>query len=143
LASKPESPAPAGGALVLATLARVYLFEVLSGCAPTPQAPLLLRAYPWQEGLSIPRSRHSDSRYTDLFSHPAFVRSLAEHFTSKLNSFAALLKNEDREAVRAFSLWLNGYFAQVSGLPEAALPPDLHLEDIARITGLDLASLKG
>jgi len=28
----------------------------------------------------MPRSRHSDSRYTDLFSHPAFVSSLVEHF---------------------------------------------------------------
>ncbi len=28
----------------------------------------------------MPRSRYSDSRYTDLFSHPAFVRSLVEHF---------------------------------------------------------------
>jgi len=136
----------------------------------------------------MPRPRHSDSRYTDLFSHPAFVRSLVEHFALKLNGFAALLKNEDREAVRAFSQWLNDYFAQVSGLPESALPPDLHLEedpamleenlrifftqarvegrdevisttkrsiaeqlkasgmkleDIARITGLDVASLKG
>jgi len=26
----------------------------------------------------MPRSRNNDSRYTDLFSHPAFVRSLVE-----------------------------------------------------------------
>jgi len=106
----------------------------------------------------------------------------------KLEGFAAILKKEDREAVSAFSRWLNDYFAQVSGLPESALPPDLHLEedpamleenlriyfaqaraegrdegvsttkhiiaeqlkatgmkleDIARITGLDVATLKG
>ena len=91
----------------------------------------------------MPRSRHSDSRYTDLFSHSAFVRSQVEHFALKLDGFAAILKNEDLEAVRAFSMWLNDYFAQVSGLPEASLPPDLHLEDIARITGLDVVSLKG
>ena len=69
----------------------------------------------------MPRSRYSDSRYTDLFSHPAFVRSLVEHFALKLEGFAAILKKEDREAVSAFSRWLNDYFAQVSGLPEAAL----------------------
>jgi len=39
----------------------------------------------------------------------------------KLEGFAAILKKEDREAVSAFSRWLNDYFAQVSGLPEAAL----------------------
>jgi len=65
-----------------------------------------------------------------------------EELALKLDGFAAILKNEDREAVRAFSMSLNDYFAQVSGLPEAALPPpDLHLEDIVRITGLDVASL--
>jgi len=69
----------------------------------------------------MPRSRYSDSPYTDLFSHPAFVRNLVEQLALKLEGFAAILKKEDREAVSAFSRWLNDYFAQVSGLPEAAL----------------------
>ncbi len=47
----------------------------------------------------------------------------------KLEGFAAILKKEDREAVSAFSRWLNDYFAQVSGLPESALHSDLHLEE--------------